>query len=116
MKNKISILVVLAIGACGAAYWIFYDPEVFEKDLQLSYTDRQVIPSYARTKDGNPFTGIAYGTYFGDRYFDSVEWKGRFEAGKPEGSFIFYTFSGTEDKKILYENGIPIQRTKILQR
>src|SRR4051794_29052471 len=85
---RLAIIMLLSVTAasCGGS-----GHGVHEMDLDLQFQNRYVIPSLARTKAGAPFTGNAYGTFFGDKSLDCVEWEGPFEDGRPDGAFKIYS-------------------------
>jgi len=55
----------------------------------------KVVPYFVREKDGSPYTGTVYGTYFGDRLWDLKEWEGSFVEGKPSGEFKYFEPDGS---------------------
>jgi hypothetical protein len=95
------VLTLLVIGLAGWAAW---QSPVFEKDLILDKT-KDVVPKFAKHKDGTPFSGRAYGTFFGDRWGDCTEWEGPFEKGLPHGEFTIYKNCNLAAKKFTYERG-----------
>lgn len=90
----------LALSGCGDLNGIH------ETDLLLGGAKSSVVPESVRTKNGAPFNGRAYGTFFGDRTMDCVEWTGIFVDGRPHGEFLVYTSCGDRPKKVLYNGGI----------
>jgi hypothetical protein len=75
-------------------------------ELTLEINRQDVLPSSARSKDGKPYTGRAYGTFFGDKEPRScAEWEGRFVAGVPTGEFNLYSNCGQRDSLWRYEDG-----------
>jgi hypothetical protein len=76
----------------------------FEKDLILRFDNNKVVPSSAMTTSGAPFSGTAYGTFFGDRY-GCTEWSGPFENGAPHGVFSIYENCNMGELRVSYEHG-----------
>jgi len=104
-KKTLLFLAALVVSLGGIAYLLFSDTAVFEKKLDLTYSNNDIIPVFARTEAGIPFTGVVYATFSGERFLDCTEWEGRFENGKPEGRFTIYKTCGVEHSKPLYKNG-----------
>jgi hypothetical protein len=95
---------VLTLLVIGLAVWQAWQGPVFEKNLVLEKT-RDVVPKFARDKGGTPFSGRAYGTFFGDRWGDCTEWEGPFENGLPHGEFTIYKNCKVVAMKFVYERG-----------
>jgi hypothetical protein len=105
-------IAVFAFAACGSSC---SDHGVHESQLVLKES-RDVVPLEAHRRDGSPFNGTAYGTFFGERSFDAVEWTGPFKDGLPDGEFLI--FSGTQSEpllKITYARGTRVS-TLVLER
>ncbi|SEM18393.1 hypothetical protein SAMN05428989_3300 [Pseudoxanthomonas sp. GM95] len=89
------------------------DRGVHERDLILE-TSRDVVPVEARNRDGSLFTGAAYGTFFGERSLDAIEWRGPFKDGLPDGEFlIFHDSESSTPLKLTYVKG---KRVSALER
>ena len=90
---------VLIVAACESAHG------VHQSQLKLEYSGRSVVPSFARNLSGTPFTGRAYGTFFGEALLDSVEWEGTFTAGRPDGQFLIYKDGASPPLKVWFKDG-----------
>lgn len=82
-----------------------------EKDLDLEFSNRYVVPSFARTREGQPYTGAAYGTFFGEQTFDCVEWEGAFEGGRPHGKFNVYANCNILDFRVYFNHGVRVDQS-----
>ena len=106
LKLRLAIIMLLCAAAtsCGGSA-----RGVPEGELDLQYSDRYVIPSFARTKTGNRFTGSAYGTFFGETRLDCVEWEGPFKDGRPHGSFKVYSSCNALKFVVLFNHGAKVK-------
>jgi hypothetical protein len=78
VRFTISSFLLVVLGTLGLVLvYVFSSQPIFEKDLALEFENNGIIPRFARTLNGSPFNGEAYGTFFGDRN-SCVEWKGHF--------------------------------------
>jgi hypothetical protein len=100
------ILLAAAMVSCNAT-----GRGVHEKELDLQFSNRYLIPSFAHTKAGLPFTGAAYGTFFGDATSDCVEWEGTFKEGRPDGSFKIYSNCDVLRSTVFFSHGIKVKGT-----
>ena len=73
--------------------------------FEAAFKDGKVFPYLVREKDGSLYSGKVYGTFFGDRLFDSKEWEGTYKQGKPSGEFRIYSPEGHIKSVWVYENG-----------
>lgn len=99
--SRIWVLLVVVIALFAFRLW---PSAVFEKDLKLTTSNNAVVPSHASSPDGTPFTGNAYGTFFGDRW-GCVEWSGSFENGVPHGVFSVLENCHMGERKFTYVHG-----------
>lgn len=76
-----------------------------ESQLILEHHDGFVVPSLVLDSDRRPFTGRAYGTFFGETSMDCVEWEGSFVSGHPHGEFLIYRNCDTSPARVLFEQG-----------
>lgn len=90
---------MLMLAACTDSFG------VHQSALVLTGTKHFVVPTSASTKDGEPFSGAAYGTFFGERTMDCVKWSGTFVNGLPEGEFLIYENCGAEPQRFTYRQG-----------
>lgn len=75
-------------------------------DLTIQTDVHSVLPSRAFTKDGKPYTGDVYETFFGDKLpKNCAEWEGAFIDGMPAGEFKLYSNCGQLDSLWRFENG-----------
>ena len=82
-------------------------------ELQLDIKGQDILPSGARTRDGRPYTGAAYDTFFGDKQSrDCAEWEGSFRDGAPDGEFKLYSNCGELASRWRFEQGIWIKAAK----
>lgn len=86
------LLVIILIAMFIVSYQIETRNHVSRFDVSSSKL--KVVPHFVRDKDGSPYTGTVYGTYFGDRLWDSKEWEGSFVEGKPSGEFKYFETDG----------------------
>lgn len=97
-----SIVSMLAVSGCTNAA---DTSTVHAGELKLEIKRQDVLPSSARSKDGKPYTGRTYGTFFGDKEpRNCVEWEGSFADGVPVGEFNLYSNCGQLDSLWRYEN------------
>jgi len=80
---------------------------VHASELLTTGGNVKVVPPSARTKDGRPFSGMAHGTFFGERSMDCVEWVGPYANGVPDGEFLIYASCRGEPQRVLYRHGVP---------
>lgn len=76
-----------------------------ESRLILEHHDGFVVPSLVRDSAGRPFTGRAYGTFFGETSMDCVEWEGTFVSGLPHGEFLIYRNCDKAPRRVRFEQG-----------
>jgi hypothetical protein len=91
----------MLLTACNAS------PGLHEGSLQLVH-GKSVVPTFARDGNGHPFTGKAYGTFFGEKSLDCVEWQGRFVDGLPNGTFLIRASCGAPPQAIAYTHGVRV--------
>ena len=92
-------------------YSLYNSNGVHESSLALEFSSNQVFPTYAKSKDGKPYTGSAYGTFFGEKSLDCTEWSGQFTNGIPSGVFKLYSACGSPSSSWVYNNGTFVKRT-----
>lgn len=92
----VGILILLAI-LLVAVFIINYQIETRNhvSRFDVSSSKLKVVPHFVREKDGTPYTGLVYGTYFGDRLWDLKEWEGTFVEGEPSGEFKYFEPDGS---------------------
>jgi hypothetical protein len=74
-------------------------------ELDVEFDGNHVLPSYARTKSGQPYSGEVRGTFGGEPgWLDCTEWEGRFKNGVPDGPFKLYEMCGELDGTYIYRN------------
>lgn len=79
-------------------------------ELKLEIKRQDVLPSSARSKDGKPYTGRAYDTFFGDKEpRNCAEWEGSFADGVPTGEFKLYSNCDQLDSLWRYQEGAWVQ-------
>lgn len=78
-----------------------------ESRLRLT-TDTFVVPTFARDRNGQPYSGKAYGTFFGETSLDCIEWQGRFVDGLPDGEFLIHANCNTPPKTVVFKRGTRI--------
>lgn len=104
---RFRLALVLALGLAASACTNAADPAlVHAGELQLDIKGQDILPSAARTRDGRPYTGAAYDTFFGDKHpRECAEWEGRFRDGAPSGEFKLYSNCGELDSTWRFEQG-----------
>ncbi|WP_157510295.1 hypothetical protein [Lysobacter sp. Root559] len=99
----VGIVSMLAVSGCTNSA---DTTAVHAGELKLEIKRQDVLPSSARSKDGGPYTGRAYDTFFGDKEpRNCAEWEGSFADGVPIGDFSLYSSCGQLDSLWRYENG-----------
>ena len=98
------LFALLLTAACSSPHGLH------SNQLLLTGQAQFVVPSFARKKDGHPFSGRAYGTFFGDSSLDCVEWEGQFVNGAPDGDFFVYDNCSVAPKRILFKHGVRVTR------
>ncbi|SBV35400.1 exported hypothetical protein [uncultured Stenotrophomonas sp.] len=100
MNAWLPLLIAMLLTACNAS-------PGHESNLQLIY-GKSVVPTFARDGDDQPFSGKAYGTFFGERSLDCVEWQGRFADGIPNGTFLIRASCNAPPQAIAYTHGVRV--------
>jgi len=97
------IALMLAVSGCTNAA---DTTGIHAGELKLETKGQDVLPSSAQSKDGSPYTGRAYDTFFGDKEpRNCAEWEGDFTNGVPTGEFNLYSNCGELDSHWRYEKG-----------
>jgi len=105
MSVRIACLIALsvAISSCSKATDA---PALHASELKLETKGRDVLPSHALARDGQPYTGKAYDTFFGDKEPKKcTEWEGSFNKGLPTGEFRLYATCEVLDSVWNYQGG-----------
>ncbi|QWP78121.1 hypothetical protein J5226_06915 [Lysobacter sp. K5869] len=103
LQKTLFLIASLAFAGCSV---VSSQPPIYAGDLQIKTVGRDVLPSQALTKEGNPFNGVAYNTLSGDREPRScTEWEGGFVNGVPTGEFLLYSNCGKLDSHWRFEKG-----------
>lgn len=104
VRTALVIAAVLANGACSTKT---SKPLTHAGDLATQTDGDNILPSRASTKDGKPYTGDVYETFFGDKKpKNCTEWEGAFIDGTPAGEFKLYSNCGQLHSLWRFENGV----------
>lgn len=108
MANRcvlMSLIIVAALAFTGCSTEA-NKRSLHASDLTIQTDAHNILPSRASTKDGKPYTGDVYETFFGGKQpKNCAEWEGAFIDGMPTGEFKLYTNCGQLDSLWRFENG-----------